>query len=251
MRTLKILPMLGFIAVLTGPSWVAAEVSLGTVDIDHVSMGASDFLSVYGAGYWGTDFYSGVYMLYKTGGTDMGTLWPNGPVPSFCMELSQPYPTTPKTYDVINTDESYDFFLGECLGTAKAGYLEELWGRYYDSSWTGSGPFTSTQNTEAAAFAAAVWEIVHEDLPASPLLWNVDTDGSPGMAGFRAEGVNSILANSWLHSLDGSGPHAALAVFTHTCNQNYLVEVPEPATLVLLALGGAFGLARHRRKIRA
>ena len=239
--------LLGFAAILSLPSWAAAEVSLGTVTIDHASLGASDALSVYGGGQDGADLYAGVYMLEKTGGTGMGTTWPNGPLPGFCIELNEYAPNSTVIYNVIHTEAAYDSVLGETFGTAKAGYLQELWGKYYDPAWAGAGPFTGTQNVKAAAFAAAVWEIVYEDLPVMPLQWNVNADGAPGIAGFRAQGVNSVLANSWLHSLNGTGPKATLAVFTNNGSQNYLVAVPEPATLVLLGLGGAFSLVRHRK----
>lgn len=250
MRAPKILLVGGVVALLSLPSWVAAEVSLGSVDVSWSGHGANDVVNVYGGGQLGTEVYTGVYMLDKTGGTGMGTTWPNGQLSAFCIELQEPAPNSTVTYDVIKPEAAYDSLLGETFGTTKAGYLSELWGRYYDPSWAGTGTFTSTQNAEAAAFAAAVWEIVYEDLPGSPLQWNVDVDGSAGIAGFRGQGLDSVLANTWLHSLKGTGPKTSLAVFTNQGSQNYLVAVPEPATLVLLGLGGAFSLARCRRRIR-
>lgn len=250
MRTSKIVILLAAAAVLILPSLSRAEVSLGTVTVAGSGPGAGDFLSVFGGGHVGTDLFTGVYMLDKSVGTGMGMSWPNGPLPAFCVELQEPAPHWTATYDVIKPNEAYDSVLAETLGTTKAGYLSELWGRYNDPSWAGSGPFTSTQNNESAAFAAAVWEIVYEDLPDAPLQWNVNVDSSAGPAGFRINGADSVLANTWLHSLNGTGQKATLAVLTSQANQNYIVAVPEPATLVLLGLGGAFSLARRGRRIR-
>jgi hypothetical protein len=219
----------------------------GTVSVDYSTLAANDVLTVYGGGHSGSEFYAGNYDLEKTGGTGTGTTWPNGSLSGFCVELNEYAPIWPVTYNVVQTSSAYNTILGETFGTAKAGYLQELWGRYYDPAWTGSGSFTSTQNTKAAAFAAAVWEIVYEKVPTSPAQYNVTTTGSSGAAGFRVEGVDSILANTWLHSLNGTGPKAQLAVLTNAGHQDFLVAVPEPATLVLLGLGGAFSLIRRRR----
>ncbi len=112
----------------------------------------------------------------------------------------------------------------------------------------GSGPFTYQQNTKAEAFSAAVWEIVHEDLPKSSLGWNVTVDGSPGDRGFRAAYLDSDLANYMLHSLDCTGPRADLRVFSHNGQQDYLVEVPEPTTIALLGFGGVLSLVRKKRR---
>ncbi len=219
----------------------------GTVSVDYSTLAANDVLTVYGGGHSGSEFYAGAYDLENTGGTGTGTTWPNGSLSGFCVELNEYAPIWPVTYNVVQTSSAYNTILGETFGTTKAGYLQELWGRYYDPAWTGSGSFTSTENTQAAAFAAAVWEIVYEDVPTLPLQWNVTADGSSGVAGFRVEGVDSILANTWLHSLNGTGPKSQLAVLTNAGHQDFLVAVPEPATLVLLGLGGAFSLIRRRR----
>ncbi len=133
------------------------------------------------------------------------------------------------------------------MGVTKAKYIEELWGRYFDPAWVGSGSFTSYQNSQAEAFAAAVWEIVHEDLPSSSLGWDVTLDGTLGDGGFRAQYLDAYTANTWLHSLDGTGPAANLRVFSYNGQQDYIAEVPEPATIVLLGLGGMLSLLRRKR----
>ena len=82
-------------------------------------------------------------------------------------------------------------------------------------------------------------------MPSGGSKWDVKTDGTPGIGGFIALNVDAATANKWLQSLDGHGPKADLRVLTNHGAQNYLVAVPEPATLVLLGLGG-LGLIRRR-----
>ncbi|MHC4752507.1 MAG: PEP-CTERM sorting domain-containing protein, partial [Planctomycetota bacterium] len=98
----------------------------------------------------------------------------------------------------------------------------------------------------AAAFATAVWEIVYEDLPASPLDWDVTVDGTVCDLGFRSEYGEPDTANSWLHALDGTGPKADLRAFSYNGSQDYIVQVPEPATIALLGLGALSLLHRKR-----
>ena len=142
----------------------------------------------------------------------------------------------------------FNGLLNETFGEEKADALSELWGRYYDPAWEGTGSFSYQENNDAAAFGAAVWEIIYEDLPSSSLGWDVTTDGTAGIPGFAASGLDETLANNWLHSLDGTGPKASLAAFTNDGNQNYLVAVPEPTTIALLGLGGALSLIRKRKR---
>jgi hypothetical protein len=136
-------------------------------------------------------------------------------------------------------------YTGGTLGTTKSNYLRELWARCYDPAWTQSGSGTH-YDSQAAAFATAVWEIVYEDVPSSPARWDVTADGTSGLSGFLAANVDAATANRWLQSLDGSGPKADLRVFMNAGAQNYLMAVPEPATLALLGLGG-LALIRRRR----
>ena len=125
------------------------------------------------------------------------------------------------------------------MGDEKADYLSELWARHFDSAWVGSGKFTKNQKKGAEAFAAAMWEIIYEDLPGQSSGWDVKTDGSAGALGFRARDLDTSLANQWLHSLTGAGPKANLLALTNDCKQDFLTEVPipEPATIVMLGLG--------------
>ena len=138
-------------------------------------------------------------------------------------------------------------FLGEKIGSEKAGYLSELWGRYFDEAWVASESFTTQQDNDAEAFAVAVWEIIYEDLPESPLMWDVAVDSTAGPLGFRCGNADISLANDMLHSLDGTGPKTDLRAFVNSCKQDYIVEVPEPATILLLGLS-SLALIRGKRK---
>jgi hypothetical protein len=131
------------------------------------------------------------------------------------------------------------------MGQEKADYLAELWGRFYNPAWAAGGSYTALQKSEAEAFAAAVWEIIYEDLPASSSGWDVTRDGTGGSRGFKAANLDSQKANSWLHALDGTGPMADLRSVSYLGSQDFLVavtasnsgEIPEPATLALALFG--------------
>lgn len=250
MKMLNVAAILIAALVLALPCPAAEATSLGTVDIVHSDFGAYDEegVGVWGAGQAGTVFYGGVYMLDKTAGTGQGNIWPDGPIGGLCIELHEPAPDLTYTYDVVMPEETYSSFLGGPLGIEKADYLRELWGRFFDPDWVGSGPFCSQQNSAAEAFAAAVWEIIYEDLPVSPLQWDVTVDGTPCTHGFLCSDVDTVTANGWLHALDGTGPKADLRAFAYSGQQDYIVEVPEPATIALFGLGAALSLL-HRRRV--
>ncbi len=236
-------------AVLFGlPSGAQASL-LGTIDLVYDGAGAGGTAELWGGGLEGATRRTGVYMLDKTGGTGDGELWENGLIGAFCIELSEVAPGYTKTYGVVLPEDGQKptTFLGENIGFEKAEYVREIWGRYFDESWFGSGPFTLQQNSQAEAFAAAIWEIIYEDMPASPSMWDVTADGTAGPLGFHAAGLDSDTANSMLHSLDGTGHKADLRAFVYCGKQDYITEVPEPATILLLGLS-SLTLLRGRRK---
>jgi len=234
------------LAVVAMPGVSKASI-LGTVDIAHDGFGADGVCKVWGGGQDGTSVHAGVYMLDKSGDTGQGDIWDDGLIGAFCIELSQSSSDNTKTYDVVYPKDAQcpTTFLGGKIGDVKAAYLSELWGRYYDSAWADGGPYSSQEKSDAEAFAAAVWEIVYEDVPSSTSLYDVTADSTPGSRGFRATGIDSTTANSWLRSLDGTGPKAELRAFTNCCKQDYITEMPEPATLLMLAFGG-IALIRKR-----
>jgi len=233
-----------FLAMLSGTTNAHL---MHTVEIVNTDLGASRPMTVWGGGLDGVAVYGGAYMFKKTDGSGEGKSWPNGELSGFCVELDEPAPEIISKYSVIPLEKGP--FSGP-MGTTKAKYISELWGRYYDPSWAGGGSYTSKQNVQAGAFAAAIWEILYEELPATPLKWNVSVDGSAGAGGFYTNFGDSALANSWLHSLDGTGPRADLRILSHDGSQDYIVAVPEPATIVLLGFGCVLSWLRKRRSTK-
>jgi len=228
---------------------LAQAVPLGTVDIAHTGFGASDIIKIWGGGRDGIYGYAGVYMLTKSAGSGEGDLWSDGIIGSLCIDLPENAPTGVYTYDVVMPEEAPQptTFLGGYMGVAKADYIRELWGRFFDTSWMTGECFTDQQNSDAEAFTAAMWEIIYEELPESPSQWDVTVDGTAGELGFRCENADTATANNWLHSLDGTGPKANLRALCYDGKQDYIVEVPEPATVALLGLGGLALLGRKRK----
>jgi hypothetical protein len=216
----------------------------GTVTMNYTGLGATtDTMTIWGGGNNGLNVYAGVYMFNKTAGSGQGQLFQNGYIGGLCMDLSEYVASGSLNYDVIMPQDGPrpTTFLGSTMGDVKASYLSELYGRYYDPAWAVVGSHTPQQNSNAAAFAAAVWEIVYEDVPTSPAMWDVTTNGSSGNGGFRAENLDFLTANNWLHSLDGTGPMAQLRSLSYVGSQDMLVAVPgvvpEPATVALISFG--------------
>ena len=241
------------VLVLVTPR-VANAASLGTADIVYTGCGASGQLRVWGGGLYGASVRGGVYMLNKTKGTGQGTHWPDGLLGGFCIELSELAPTKPSTYNVVMPQDSPQptYFLGSYIGPVKAEYLSELWGRFFDPNWVGIGPFTIQQDSNAEAFAAAVWEIIYEKLPTSPAAWDVRVDGTRGRLGFKCSGADTVTANNWLHSLNDTGPKAQLLALVRDGKQDYVTAspptgIPEPTTIALFGLGSLTLLRRKRR----
>jgi hypothetical protein len=234
-RISKLFSLLFLLTVLPG---AANAYIVDSVEIVNTGLGANELIGVWGDGLDGssTGVYAGVYNLEKTSGTGEGKLWVDGLIGAFCAELSEPAPVVTTKYSVTSLEDAF--------GTKKAVYISELWGRYYDSSWSGDGPFNWQQDSEAAAFATALWEIIYED---SQLKWDVKVDATWDGTGFRTDFGGANIANKYLSNLDGTGPMADLRVFSYGGSQDYIAQVPEPTTVVLFGLGG-LGLFRRKRK---
>jgi len=221
-----------FVFVLV--SSISFATPVNSVTAEYIGMGANGSLKIWGGGHKNLRTNAGAFLFEKLSDTGEGSYLENGIISGFCVDLEQGLARGEETYEVIMPEAGP---VGGAMGSVKAGYLAELWGRYYDSSWSAGGSYSGRQNSDAEAFAAAVWEIIYEDVPGSSSGWDVSRDGTRGRGGFRASELDFAKANSWLGSLDGTGPLADLRVLSHSSGQDFLVEVPEPATVVLLCMG--------------
>ena len=117
--------------------------------------------------------------------------------------------------------------------------IEAMWGTYYDD--------VVNDFIKAAAFQLAIWEIIHEngsyDITSGNFYFQALYTSSPNNNGATFEGLVG-LANSYLNSSNWT-TSANLVMLTAGAYQPFIAEVPEPATMVLLGLGGL--LLRKRK----
>ena len=224
----------------------ASGTTLGTMELWFGGYGANSEVQIYGSGYNGDWRYAGVYMFETISATGDGNLIADNPFAAFCIEVKEPPPYLNYNYEIMKLEDSPNTTIGGTLGLEKAALISELFGRYYDPAWYGRTNHTAEENAQAEAFALAIWEIICEQITSDPYGWEVTFDGQvPG--NFSASYYQTDLANTWLRSLDGTGPMAMLRALVAQGKQDYVVMIPEPATLALLSMGLIF-VRHHRRK---
>ncbi|MCE5340452.1 MAG: PEP-CTERM sorting domain-containing protein [Planctomycetaceae bacterium] len=237
-------------ALLIMSAQCSATEIVGTVTAGYTGLGASDTMTIWGGGFSNYSTPTGAILLNKTAGTGDGQYIDNGTVGVFCIDLFETVKSGSLAYNVIMTEDgpvTSASYLSGGMGEVKAAYIAELWTKHYDTAWT-SGSYTTGQKAAAEAFQAAIWEIVYEDLPSSPVYWDVAVDSTLGDGGFKATNLNSTLANSWLHSLNGTGSAVELRALTYNGSQDFITafNIPEPATVALVSMGLLFLVGRKR-----
>jgi hypothetical protein len=230
-------------------SMFALQLSATPVDsvtMTYTGFGAKDTMTIWGGGWSNQLVNAGLFTFNKTASTGTGNLIENGIIGGFCMDLSEYLASDQKTYEVLDVaaGPTPTTFLGSGMGAIKAAYLSELWGKHFDSAWMAGGTYTAAQNAQAEAFQAAIWEIIYEDIPASPAGWDVSIDGTLGGKGFKAANLDYTLANSWLAGLTGNYQGANLAALSACGTQDVLVAIPEPPTVAFLAVGLLLAVSR-------
>jgi hypothetical protein len=152
----------------------------------------------------------------------------------------------------------------------QADRISQLWQAHYvQDVWQGGNTFSAAN---AAAFQAAVWEIIYQapigpdrGVPVDPLTYDVSSGwNQTGHVGFQATtpsggGWTATIAgtaNSWLRSLQGDPTTAALESLRSYVTQDFVVIgakssgnvlVSAPAAIVIATLGlGLVGWAKRR-----
>jgi hypothetical protein len=206
----------------------------GTVDITSRNNNYSDIAQLSGtalAGGSGGTYYTGVYSWTTGATTGIGDYVPNW---GFCIELAQDALLGVENVISLNNAPQPAQY-GTPMETTKANYIRELWGRDFDPAWA-----TGANKQTAEAFSFAIWEIIYETDPT----WDV-TSG----AGFSTTDLTEgAIANTWLSQLNGDPAYFAnnLIVISSDTGQDYVVQIPEPATLSLLTVGAAALLRRRK-----
>jgi len=145
--------------------------------------------------------------------------------------------------------------LAQAMDSGKAALIAQLWAQHYQTAWQASTyiyrggsyggfapgePANTTENQQALAMNFAIYEIFYDF---NGTLASLNLNANSFIA--KTSGTNPVeavnIAGQWLSSLllpqDYTGPQAQLLALTNSSLQDVIVEVPEPATMILLALG--------------
>ena len=252
-----LLALAAAMVLATGPP--ARATSLGQLDLKYHGSDSYQIGHVHLDGATTSYIVTGKYILQVD--PDPLTYWGEGEdvvlqagndylIDTFCADVEQSALGAFTTYDVYHPEHAPIGAGNSPMGIEKAWDLRRL----FDQHW---GAVASDNG--AAAFQAAVWEIIYEDTDtygynltdsASRLWMQIDMDTWDG-TDWR------LTANTWLAGLGTGKPDVGLRVLANEDYQDYALVVtdlpadpiPEPVTLagMLLGVGCLGGYLRRRR----
>jgi len=232
-----------------------AGASTGTVEARYAGSNAYQVGSIsYPGASWGS-VVVGVYQLdiAATGATGEGAALAGTRVSAFCMDIRQSVPSgsTYRPYTIDYVDTAPIGAGNTAISAAKADDLRRLFGMLINGPSTGVDHIDLSSANQAAAFQAAVWEIVFESASNAydVHLGDLVIGGGTTWTG---------LADTYLAHLHNYAPEMGLRALKSECYQDFALyvpgtgdrpPVPEPVTMLssLLSIGalGAYIRKAH------
>lgn len=212
---------------------MAGAAHADTVKLQFVGAGAGSNVNVSGPGFSGAVF-AGQLMHALTDGTGPAAAW-TGTQATFCVELAEHVTTTALAYDVKDVAD----VPGNPgpMGSDRAEAVSVLYDLAAKSQF-------GTDNTKAAAFQVALWELVFD--------FEVGDSGSISLDGgaFTLNNAAAVKAQAevWLGQIAGNFGTGStrLVGLHHDGKQDQVLMVPLPAP-VAMGLAGLLAVAGARR----
>lgn len=178
-----------------------------------------------------------IYSILTVDGPELGFY-------SYCIEPGQSIG--------VGHGASYEFSIGTLAGSdgvtaPEAALINELLGRYnsllQNDPTLPTGYTGATFRTAAAALQLAIWKINLDAATETLGSWDFASGNMRVSTNLIRENASSSYADQialgMLNSLTGSGPMAlGLEGLRNATIQDLVIQVPEPITIAMLALGG-------------